>query len=685
MAAQVAWALSNAMDKSRHGTPFSHGASPPTDGTSTRLTSVATTEATTSTDQALSSDDDVGGSIGSILKPWKQFVPEVVIQTKAIDTEANFRHPFSPHKTEALNTSDSEGAEEDLIAARQVMVSATNTIWKQAESATCIIREQAESIQKCRGQLLNQIDRTDKLLFDISTVQELKPQHSPVYQHIWQAQCGLVDSTTAFPQDTPAVRYRSCSPMVSEAKLLGVAQGRRYVYLASPRQSWPSKAANNESPLAPGRANGNSALCQSGREDIDRAAHDHKIKLDGARLDLAQAVEAAQRARAAQPEISILTAARDQLLADLAHARDLGVPREELASAEQQRRKLHNAIQDLKGQVRVFCRVRPQTATEKLEEDSEMLRVLDGDCVESPLTGAFFFNGVFAPGTQEVIFDECKDLAQSAVDGHNVTIFSYGQTGAGKTFTMYGTPREEGLATRMADELFNVLDGLRDSYTFEVEGSIAEIYNNGLFDLSNPDGRRLIERPKLRQGKEGHVQIDDLSQWKVSNGKHLKELIEHGFTLRSAAETVMNDQSSRSHLILTVKLVRTDKATGEARTSKMVFCDLAGSERLKKTEAVGTRKKEAIEINKSLAALGDVIEAVAAKRKHVPYRNHTLTRILHDSLGGTAKTLMFVHCSPARSSAPETAMSLKFAARAGRIINTACTRPGSCQSRSNSV
>merc|ERR1712050_255683 len=108
---------------------------------------------------------------------------------------------------------------------------------------------------------------------------------------------------------------------------------------------------------------------------------------------------------------------------------------------------------------------------------------------------------------------------------------------------------------------------------------------------------------------------------------------------------------------------------GEVRTSKMVFRDLGGSERLKRTGAVGERKREAIEINKSLAALADVIEAVAAKRKHVPYRNHALTRILQDSLGGTAKTLMFVHCSPARSSATETAMSLKFAARAGRIRN----------------
>jgi hypothetical protein len=396
---------------------------------------------------------------------------------------------------------------------------------------------------------------------------------------------------------------------------------------------------------------------------------EQELRIHGARSDLTQAVEEAENARAAQADLSILTAAKEQLISDLAYAKELGLPEEELASAELQRRKLHNAIQDLKGQVRVFCRIRPFSETEKLNGEAEKLVVLENDCVESPIAGVFSFNGVYAPGTQAEIFDDCKDLVQSAVDGHNVTIFSYGQTGAGKTFTMYGTPGAEGIAIRMVEELFRIIGGLRSSHRVTVEGSIAEIYNSRLTDLLRPAGR-FSQKPRLRQSREGQVSIDDVSQWRVSGVDELKELIEHGFTQRSVAETVMNTQSSRSHLVLTVKVGRVDKSTGEELSGKLVFCDLGGSERLKKTEAVGDRRKEAIEINKSLAALGDVIEAVAAKRKHVPYRNHTLTRILQDSLGGTAKTLMFVHCSPAESCAGETAMSLKFAGRAGRICNT---------------
>lgn len=531
-------------------------------------------------------------------------------------------------------------------------------------SATTIIREQAESIQKSRDQLQTQMSRIDKLLQEIGSASELRVQCSPKDMQCkaseLQAQCRPVyrqSSVNGYPQQDAnllsvthrtiyTVPLRSTSPPVQRAE--------------SPRSTWPmDKAAG------------------------DALAHrrEQELKMNSVRSDLTQAVAEAQTVRAARADISMLTAARDQLLSDLTHAKVLGLGEEELRAAELQRRKLHNAIQDLKGQVRVFCRIRPLNAREKMQGDSSKLGVLEDDCVESPSAGVFQFDGVFAPGSQEEIFDDCKDLVQSAVDGHNVTIFSYGETGAGKTFTMYGTPGAEGLAGRMSQELFRTIDGLhRDSgETYSVEGSMAEIYNSRLIDLLNKPvnmngaGRQQSQnshlRPKLRQSKEGTVEVEDLSHWHVSNTQQLKELIEHGFRQRSVAETAMNANSSRSHLIFTVKLVRTSKS-GETLTGKLVFCDLGGSERLKKTEAVGDRKKEAIEINKSLAALCDVIEAVASKRKHVPYRNHTLTRILQDSLGGTAKTLMFVHCSPASSCASETAMSLKFAARAGRIVNS---------------
>merc|ERR1719221_1212026 len=134
----------------------------------------------------------------------------------------------------------------------------------------------------------------------------------------------------------------------------------------------------------------------------------------------------------------------------------------------------------------------------------------------------------------------------------------------------------------------------------------------------------------------------------------------------------MNIRSSRSHLIFTIGITSVHHATQETLSGKILLCDLGGSERLKKTEAMGSQRKEAIEINKSLTALGDVIEAVAKKQKQIPYRNHKLTQIMQDSLGGSAKTLMFVNCSPAKSNISETVMSLTYAARTKRITNLGC-------------
>merc|ERR1719262_960678 len=120
-----------------------------------------------------------------------------------------------------------------------------------------------------------------------------------------------------------------------------------------------------------------------------------------------------------------------------------------------------------------------------------------------------------------------------------------------------------------------------------------------------------------------------------------------------------------------VKIQTRNLSTGETAKGKILLCDLAGSERLKKSEVSGDMQKEAIEINKSLTALGDVIEALTKKQKQVPYRNHKLTQVMQDSLGGTAKTLMFLNCSPANSNLDETMMSLKYATRAKQIKNTA--------------
>merc|ERR1719189_2372442 len=167
------------------------------------------------------------------------------------------------------------------------------------------------------------------------------------------------------------------------------------------------------------------------------------------------------------------------------------------------------------------------------------------------------------------------------------------------------------------------------------------------------------------------VVVEHLTEEECCDAKSLSALMERGNKQRTVAATAMNSESSRSHLVLLIRIVSVNKETKEQMKGKILICDLAGSERLKKSQVEAHMQKEAIEINKSLTALGDVIEALTKNSKVIPYRNHKLTQLMQDSLGGTAKTLMFVNCSPASSNADETLMSLKYATRAKKITNQA--------------
>jgi len=397
-----------------------------------------------------------------------------------------------------------------------------------------------------------------------------------------------------------------------------------------------------------------------------------ELRADNVRTDLKRALTDAEHpSLAARADIAKLQEIKVRLAKGLAHARCLGLSEEELQEAEFRRRRIHNLIEDLKGQIRVFCRVRPLNHKEQLRGDHEAVRVLNNMSLEVSQVGTFHFDAVFSPGSQEDIFKDCCNLIQSAVDGHNVTIFAYGQTGAGKTHTMYGTPEKEGIAPRAITELFQVIGSIQHRYSVSVFASMVELYNNRLVDLLRPvrSGGRGAPKLSVRQDGAGAVQVDQLAEEEVQDAVELKELLDRGIAQRTVAANAMNIESSRSHLVFTIRVTSINKETHETLKGKILLCDLGGSERLKKTEATGKQRKEAIEINKSLTALGDVIEAVAKKQKQVPYRNHKLTQIMQDSLGGTAKTLMFVNCSPAWSSLHESVMALTYAARVKRITN----------------
>eukprot|EP00747_Dinoflagellata_sp_TGD_P187024 gnl/TRDRNA2_/TRDRNA2_44467_c0_seq1.p1 gnl/TRDRNA2_/TRDRNA2_44467_c0~~gnl/TRDRNA2_/TRDRNA2_44467_c0_seq1.p1 ORF type:complete len:604 (-),score=77.96 gnl/TRDRNA2_/TRDRNA2_44467_c0_seq1:108-1880(-) len=355
---------------------------------------------------------------------------------------------------------------------------------------------------------------------------------------------------------------------------------------------------------------------------------------------------------------------------------------EALCRAEDRRRRIQHRIEDLRGQVRVLCRVRPLIEQELAHGERAVVRALDGVTLEAGQSdNVFSFDGVFCPGDPEQIFEDCRDLVQSATDGHNVTIFAYGQTGTGKTHTMYGTPDEKGITQHMGSELFRIVETMRTHSTVYVTASMVELYNNEISDLLRPTdsfGKSAAKSSKLfvrqRNAAPSHgtardVIVENLEEVDVENEDKLLELLSQGLAQRSVAAHAMNTDSSRSHLITTIKIESVHHQSAAVVRSKILFVDLAGSERLKKTAAHGQRQKEAIEINRSLTALGDVIAAISQGQRQVPYRNHKLTQLMQDSLGGTAKTLMLVHCTPASSSLSETNMSLKYAARAKHISN----------------
>lgn len=363
--------------------------------------------------------------------------------------------------------------------------------------------------------------------------------------------------------------------------------------------------------------------------------------------------------------------ARDRLQEVLAQGRARNLPKERLAQTERQRRRIHNLYQDLKGHLRIYCRVRPLNNKEKRNKEREALKV-DGTKLQVPLTGDMFeFDGVFDPtSSQEDIFDATCDLAQSALDGRNVTVFCYGITGAGKTYTMYGAPGGDGLTQRMIGEVFRKARLGGDNVT--ISGSMMELYNNYLVDLLRPIDWQGRQNPmlSLRLDKSGSVQVEGLAKEPAMDETELQAVFHRGLEQRAVAAHAMNAESSRSHVLFTVYVTR-EVEEGEGQVvSKLHFCDLGGCERLKKTEVEKEdRRLEAIEINKSLSALGDVIEAVAKKKKYIPYRNHKLTQLLQDAIGGGAKALMYVNCSPAHSTIRETANALKLANRAKSIVN----------------
>lgn len=341
-------------------------------------------------------------------------------------------------------------------------------------------------------------------------------------------------------------------------------------------------------------------------------------------------------------------------------------------------RKLYNEVQDLKGNIRVYCRIRPflpgqnekQTTIEYIGENGELV-VVNPVKPGKDSRRLFKFNKVFAPtASQEEVFIDTQPLIRSVLDGYNVCIFAYGQTGSGKTYTMTGpdmaSKKDWGVNYRALHDLFQISQNRRSSIMYEIGVQMVEIYNEQVRDLLTCDGSQ--KRLGIWSTTQPNgLAVPDASMHSVKSTNDVLELMHVGFMNRAVGATALNERSSRSHSILTVHVRGTDMKSNSVLRGCLHLVDLAGSERVDRSEATGDRLREAQHINRSLSALGDVIFALAQKNSHVPYRNSKLTQVLQSSLGGQAKTLMFVQLNPDVESYSETTSTLKFAERVSGV------------------
>jgi len=276
----------------------------------------------------------------------------------------------------------------------------------------------------------------------------------------------------------------------------------------------------------------------------------------------------------------------------------------------------------------------------------------------------FEFDRVFAPGTpQAKVFVSVEPLIESILDGYNVCIFAYGQTGSGKTYTMEGPAEDPGVSLRAVQGLFDRIAERADEEEATAELSMFEVYNEELKDLLDPRKKKM----DMRMDKEEGLVIDGLEKVSVDSSEAVSKAVQKGQSNRAVTATNMNEHSSRSHLILRLYVKIVNKTSGDTSHAKLSLVDLAGSERVGKSGAEGAALKEAQGINKSLAALGNVVRVLASGGGHVPYRNSKLTHALSDSIGGDSKTLMFCNISPREADIPETLCALAFAAQAKEV------------------
>lgn len=274
---------------------------------------------------------------------------------------------------------------------------------------------------------------------------------------------------------------------------------------------------------------------------------------------------------------------------------------------------------------------------------------------------------------QADVFDfSIRPTVDDILNGYNGTVFAYGQTGAGKSYTMMGAniddEAQKGIIPRMIEQIFASILASAQNIEYTVRVSYMEIYMERIRDLMQPQNDNL----PVHEEKSRGVYVKGLMEIYVSSVEEVYEVMRRGGLARAVAATNMNQESSRSHSIFVITVTQKNVETGSAKSGQLFLVDLAGSEKVGKTGATGQTLEEAKKINKSLSALGMVINALTdGKSTHIPYRDSKLTRILQESLGGNSRTTLIINCSPSSYNDQETLSTLRFGMRAKSIQNKA--------------
>lgn len=327
--------------------------------------------------------------------------------------------------------------------------------------------------------------------------------------------------------------------------------------------------------------------------------------------------------------------------------------------------------------IKVIARFRPPNEVESSYSEGSIVEFLSEDSCQittKDFSGSFTFDQVFdTESQQKQVFEySLRPTVEDLMKGYNGTVLAYGQTGSGKSYTMMGSsiddPVYRGAIPRIVDMIFDMILHSSSDIEYTVKVSYMEIYMERIKDLLNPQNDNL----PIHEDKTRGVYVKGLTEEYVSSTEEVYEVMRKGSGVRAVASTNMNEESSRSHSIFAIVVSQKNTVSGAQKSGQLFLVDLAGSEKVGKTGASGQTLEEAKKINKSLSALGMVINSLTdGKSTHIPYRDSKLTRILQESLGGNSRTSLIVNCSPSSYNDAETLSTLRFGVRAKNIRNKA--------------